>query len=37
LFCGIALGYADETAPIDHWRAEREPVEVFATFEGFEA
>jgi nitroreductase len=35
LFCGIALGYADETAPINQWRAEREPVEVFARFEGF--
>jgi nitroreductase len=36
LFCGIALGYADETAPINRWRAEREPAEAFATFEGFE-
>jgi nitroreductase len=35
LFCGIALGHADETAPINRWRAEREPVETFATFEGF--
>ena len=35
LFCGIALGFADEAAPINQWRAEREPVEVFATFEGF--
>ena len=35
LFCGIALGYADEAAPINRWRAEREAVEVFATFEGF--
>jgi nitroreductase len=37
LFCGIALGYADEAAPINGWRAEREPVEAFATFDGFEA
>jgi nitroreductase len=37
LFCGIALGYADEAAPINRWRAEREPVEAFATFEGFAA
>jgi nitroreductase len=35
LFCGIALGYADETAPINRWRAEREPVDAFATFQGF--
>jgi nitroreductase len=35
LFCGIALGHADEAAPINRWRAEREPVESFATFEGF--
>jgi nitroreductase len=35
LFCGIALGHADENAPINQWRAEREPTEVFATFEGF--
>lgn len=37
LFCGIALGYADEAAPINGWRAEREPVDAFATFEGFTA
>jgi nitroreductase len=35
LFCGIALGHADEAAPINGWRAEREPVATFATFEGF--
>lgn len=37
LFCGMALGFADETAPINRWRAEREPVESFATFKGFAA
>jgi len=37
LFCGIALGYADEAARINGWRAEREPVDAFATFEGFAA
>jgi hypothetical protein len=36
LFCGIALGYADEQAPINRWRSEREPVEAFATFDGFD-
>ena len=35
LFCGIALGHADEEAPINRWRSEREPVDAFATFEGF--
>jgi nitroreductase len=37
LFCGIALGHADEAAPINGWRAEREPLDTFATFEGFSA
>jgi nitroreductase len=36
LFCGIALGRADESAPINGWRSEREPLEVFARFEGFD-
>jgi len=35
LFCGIALGHADDAAPINRWRSEREPVEAFARFEGF--
>ena len=35
LFCGIALGFADESAPINAWRAEREPLDTFAVFEGF--
>jgi len=35
LFCGIALGFADETAPINQWRTDREPVDGFTTFEGF--
>jgi nitroreductase len=36
LFCGIALGYADESAPINAWRSEREAVDSFTRFEGFE-
>ena len=36
LFCGIALGYADGGAPINRWRSEREGVDSFARFEGFE-
>ena len=36
LFCGLALGFADEAAPINRWRAPREPLAAFATFSGFE-
>jgi nitroreductase len=36
LFCGMALGYADEAAPINQWRATRETVDGFATFAGFD-
>jgi nitroreductase len=35
LFCGMALGYADETAPINRWRSARDDVDAFAVFEGF--
>ena len=35
LFCGMALGYADEAAAINSWRAPRVPLEEFATFSGF--
>jgi nitroreductase len=35
LFCGIALGFADEGAAINRWRAPREGVDGFATFRGF--
>jgi len=35
LFCGMALGYADTTAPINSWRSPREPLDSYATFEGF--
>ena len=35
LFCGIALGYADDAAPINAWRSERESVDSFTRFEGF--
>ena len=35
LFCGLALGFADEAAPINNWRAPREPLDAFATFSGF--
>ena len=36
LFCGIALGFADEAAPINNWRSPRAPLADYATFIGFE-
>jgi nitroreductase len=36
IFCGMALGYADESAPINQWRSPREPLDGFATFAGFD-
>ena len=35
IVCGISLGYADETAPVNTLVSEREPVESFATFHGY--
>lgn len=35
LYCGLALGYADEGAAINSLRTERESVEAFARFRGF--
>jgi nitroreductase len=35
LFCGMALGYRDESAPINRLRTERAPLEEFATLLGF--
>jgi nitroreductase len=35
LYCGMALGYADEEAPINSLRTEREKVDAFARFRGF--
>lgn len=36
IICGISLGYEDETSPVNTLISEREPVESFATFHGFE-
>jgi nitroreductase len=36
IYCGMALGYADTEAPVNSLRSDREPVEGFATFAGFE-
>jgi nitroreductase len=35
LFCGMALGFRDEHAPINRWRSERASLEEFATLRGF--
>ena len=35
IYSGMALGYADETAPINGWRSPREPLDAFASFDGF--
>ena len=36
LYCGMALGHADEAHPINGWRTAREPLQAFATFTGFQ-
>ena len=36
VFCGMAVGYADDAALINSWRSPREPLGVYASFEGFE-
>jgi nitroreductase len=35
IVCGVSLGWADETAPVNTLVSEREPLESFATFHGF--
>ncbi len=35
LFCGLSLGYRDESAPINRLRTDRAPLEEFATILGF--
>mgnify|MGYP000845319140 CR=1 FL=1 len=36
LYCGMALGYADTSAPVNRLRSDRASVEELATFRGFE-
>ena len=36
LFCGMGIGHADLNHPINSWRTEREAVDNFTTFYGFE-
>lgn len=35
VYSGMAMGFADERAPINAWRSPRAPLDEFATFEGF--
>lgn len=35
VFSGMAVGYADETAPINQWRTRRDPFEAYAEMRGF--
>jgi nitroreductase len=35
VYCGMALGYADETAAVNSLRSDRAPVDEFASFRGF--
>lgn len=37
IYSGMALGYADDDAPINSWRSPREPLSAFASFQGFES
>jgi hypothetical protein len=36
MLLAMALGYADEAAPINGWRSPRAPVDDFVTFSGFD-
>ncbi|HZZ34113.1 MAG TPA: nitroreductase [Caulobacteraceae bacterium] len=36
VFSGMAMGYRDETAPINNWRTRRDPFEVWCDMQGFE-
>lgn len=37
IYSGMALGFADEAAPINRWRSPRESLDTFASFDGFTA
>jgi nitroreductase len=36
IYSGMAVGYEDPAAPINSWRSPREPLDRYATFDGFE-
>ena len=35
LFCGMAIGYRDDSAPVNKLVTERAPLDDFASFVGF--
>jgi nitroreductase len=37
IYSGMALGFADEKAPMNAWRSPREALDAFASFSGFES
>ena len=37
IYSGMALGYEDAATPINSWRSPREPLDAYATFDGFES
>lgn len=37
IFCGMALGHADDKAAINSWRSPRAPLDDYASFDGFES
>ena len=36
IYSGMAIGVADESAAINSWRSPREPLDAFASFDGFD-
>jgi nitroreductase len=36
ILCSVAIGYPDEDAPVNWFRSEREPLDTFATWYGFD-
>jgi nitroreductase len=36
ILCSVAIGYPDEDAPVNRFRSEREPLDTFATWYGFD-
>jgi hypothetical protein len=36
VYSGMAVGYEDPAAAINSWRSPREPLDHFASFDGFE-
>jgi nitroreductase len=37
IYSGMSVGYADENAPINAWRSPREPLDAYASFDGFDS